>query len=57
MIMMQYGQTWKRTRAYFHQYFSQTAVENYRGVQVKYAKYVTYTGESSENYSPPTFVY
>lgn len=38
MIMMQYGQTWKQTRTYFHQYFNQTAVENYREVQIKYTK-------------------
>lgn len=38
VIMMPYGDRWRRIRAYLHQFFSQTAVQSYREVQMKHTK-------------------
>ncbi|GJJ11035.1 hypothetical protein Clacol_005266 [Clathrus columnatus] len=38
MVFAQYGERWRRNRTYFHQFFNQTAVENYHDIQLKYTK-------------------
>ncbi|GJJ10961.1 hypothetical protein Clacol_005190 [Clathrus columnatus] len=38
MVFAQYGERWRRNRTYFHQFFNQTAVENYHDIQIKYTK-------------------
>ncbi|GJJ11034.1 hypothetical protein Clacol_005265 [Clathrus columnatus] len=38
VALQQYGEKWRRDRTYFHQFFNQTAVENYHEVQMKYTK-------------------
>ncbi|GJJ11056.1 hypothetical protein Clacol_005287 [Clathrus columnatus] len=38
MILTQYGERWRRTRTYFHQFFNQTVIENYYDIQIKYTK-------------------